>query len=98
MIRFLVFLIIPFRSFFNSRGVNFEQLTTVIRLKLMVDNRTSRRISGKNSEKINSALLQQGFSLLFFGTASFLISYSKSDIQTAILLATPSIHCTFYHF
>ena len=86
MIRFLLFLIIPFRSFFNSRGVNFEQLTTVIRLKLMVDNRTSRRISGKNSEKINSALLQQGFSLLFFGTASFLISYSKSDIQTAILL------------
>lgn len=51
MIRFLLFLIIPFRSFFNSRGVNFEQLTTVIRLKLMVDNRTSRRISGKNSEK-----------------------------------------------
>lgn len=86
MIRFLLFLIIPFRSFFNSRGVNFEQLTTVIRLKLMVDNRTSRRISGKNSEKINSALLQQGFSLLFFGTVSFLISYSKSDIQTAILL------------
>lgn len=86
MIRFLLSLMTPLHTFFNSRGIDFEQLTIIIRMKLMVDNRTSRRIRGKNPEKINSALLQQGFSMLFFGTVSFFITYSKSDVATALLL------------
>lgn len=86
MIRFLLALLKPLYPLFSAMGVDYKQMTAIIRLKLTVDNRTSRRIRGKNPQKINSAFLQQGFSMLFFGTVSFFMTYSKSDLQTAILL------------
>ena len=41
MIRFLLFILRPFRLLFYKSGVDFDKMITIIRTKLTIDNRTS---------------------------------------------------------
>lgn len=86
MIRFLLFILRPFRLLFYKSGVDFDKMITIIRTKLTIDNRTSKNINSNKTKQINSALLQQGFSMLVMGTFALLMTWSKSGLTTAILL------------
>ena len=86
MIRFLLFILRPFRSQFYKSGIDFDKMSTIIRTKLTIDNRTSKNINTNKTKQINSALLQQGFSMLIMGSFALLMTWSKSGITTAILL------------
>lgn len=86
MIRFLLSLLSPLRPLFQKSGIDFEKMTALIRIKLSIDNRSSKRMNPNNDKSVNSALLQQGFSMLIMGTFSFLSALSLNTIETAVLL------------
>lgn len=85
MVGFLLSLLYPFRHLFSRAGIDFGQLQAIIRIKMTVDNRTVKKIGDLKKEKVNYALLQQGFSMLIIGSYSFLVSWSRSDFTTATL-------------
>ncbi|RHV91654.1 hypothetical protein DXA95_13540 [Odoribacter sp. OF09-27XD] len=88
MIRFLLFILRPFRLLFYKSGVDFDKMITIIRTKLTIDNRTSKNINSNKTKQINSALLQQGFSMLVMGTFALLMTWSKADLRQLFYCTT----------
>jgi ABC-2 type transport system permease protein len=75
MIRFLLSLFIPFRWFIIKMGVDYRQFILILKLKLTLDSRNVKSISGKTA----NAQLSQSFTQIFIGVLfAFLLYHIKS--------------------
>jgi hypothetical protein len=66
MIRFIVSLFLPFRKLIEWTGVDYGQFITVLKLKLLMDNRRSTSFSSnRGGETRNMLMMQSGMFALF---------------------------------
>lgn len=84
MIQFIISFLRLFKNLFIRFGVDFEQLTTIIAIKLTVDSRVDK--SGKGKRNVTNSLVKQGISLggcglLFFGVSAF-----QGTLSTTLLV------------
>ncbi len=89
MIRFLLVILQAFKGVFTRSGVNFQQMTEILRVRLTVDDRISKNLSSQNDKSFNNALLKQGISLAVVGSLSFLMPLGGTGLLTALLF----FHC-----
>lgn len=83
MIRFLICILHWFRPLLTRTGVNFDQLVSIVSVKLTVDNRIDK--SGRERKNQNNALVRQGIILGFVGLM-FFVMFMYRGFSMALLL------------
>jgi hypothetical protein len=67
MIRFIIALFIPFRWFIEKMGADYNQFIIILKLKLTLDDRNVKRLSGKPENAKTNVLLWQSVSQICIG-------------------------------
>jgi ABC-2 type transport system permease protein len=67
MIRFLLSLFIPFRWFIEKTGADYNQFTSILKLKLTVDNRSVKGLMKKPERAYGNMLIKQSIGYIAFG-------------------------------
>ncbi len=86
MIRFILALFVPFRRLIEKLGADYDQFITILRLKLMLDDRRIRINSRNSGGQQATMLLKQSFTQVIMGAAFTMI---------LVLIKTPF---TYYYF
>jgi ABC-2 type transport system permease protein len=80
MIRFILSLFIPFRWFIERMGANHNQFISLLKLKLTIDDRNTKRLSGKTGNKKSNVLLWQSVTQIVLGALfTSILFIIKSD-------------------
>ncbi|HPX05364.1 MAG TPA: hypothetical protein PLC17_05460, partial [Tenuifilaceae bacterium] len=73
----------PFKRFITASGANYEQLTAILRVKLMMDNRRPTALSGMQKKK-NGLFLQ----MFVFGLMGLMAGMTILQIQDEVTAFT----------
>jgi hypothetical protein len=72
------YLLLPFKATINKSGANYSQVSKLIDLKLMLDNRRKLPNSGKKAEPKNS-IVKQSLSFVLVGAILCLLLHNSTD-------------------
>jgi ABC-2 type transport system permease protein len=67
MIRFILSLFSPFRWFIEKLGADYNQFIVILKLKLTIDDRASKRIYNKEETIQGNSLMRQSITQIFIG-------------------------------
>lgn len=94
MIQILLRLLLPFRSVISRSGIDFNQLTEIIRIKLTVDNRMSKKPGKEKDTNVNNALIRQGLSMMLVNSLFFILLISQQPLSFVLI----TFHCILLLF
>ena len=83
MEKIALFILRPFKGFITASGVNYEQLTAILRVKLMMDNRRPTALSGMQKKK-NGLFIQ----MFVFGLMGLMAGMTILQIQDEVTAFT----------
>ncbi len=84
MVKIILLSLLPFRGIIRAMGVDFEQLCSILKVKLMMDNRRSLSMSQKGKEAKNQLLLQT----FLYAVMGMLIGMSLTHINSPLISYT----------
>lgn len=84
MIRFILRILRLFQPVFRRLGINTEQMQSIVRIKLTIDNRIER--NGKSERNTNNTLSKQAVLMSVIGGGLFLITYWRGNLPIASIV------------
>ncbi|RUT78919.1 hypothetical protein [Ancylomarina longa] len=84
MVKFILICLLPFKGIIRTMGVDFDQLRSILRIKLTMDNRRSLSLSQKKKESGNQLLLQA----FVYAVVGMLMGISLSSIKSPLVSYT----------
>lgn len=84
MIKFITRLLRCLRPLFSHSGIRFEQMLSIVSLKLTIDDRIEK--NGKGGRNSSNTLLKQSLTMFFIGGLFFLGIYAFGSLSTALVV------------
>ena len=84
MVKIILLSLLPFRGIIRAMGVDFEHLCSILKVKLMMDNRRSLSLSQKGKESKNQLLLQS----FLYAVMGMLVGISLTHINSPLVSYT----------
>lgn len=84
MIKIIILSLLPFKGMIRAMGVDFEHLCSILKVKLMMDNRRSLSLSQKGKEAKNQLLLQT----FLYAAMGMLVGFTIIQINSPLVSYT----------